>query len=50
MGGGSVMLTDQRKKELDQMTEEDVYYFWNIFTEEENKYIKLKEKQNKEVA
>jgi len=44
------MLTNQRKKELDQMTEEDVYYFWNIFTEEENKYIKLKEKQNKEVA
>lgn len=32
-------LTKDRKKELDRMSEEDVYYFWNIFTEEEREYI-----------
>lgn len=32
-------LTNDRKKELDRMSEEDVYYFWNIFTEEERQYI-----------
>ena len=32
-------LTEDRKKELDRMSEEDVYYFWNIFTEEERQYI-----------
>lgn len=32
-------LTKDRKKELDRMSEEDVYYFWNIFTEEERQYI-----------
>jgi hypothetical protein len=32
-------LTENRKKELDRMSEEDVYYFWNIFTEAERNYI-----------
>ena len=32
-------LTEDRKKELDRMSEEDVYYFWNIFNEEEREYI-----------
>lgn len=32
-------LTKDRKKELDRMSEQDVYYFWNIFTEEERQYI-----------
>ena len=32
-------LTDNRKKELDRMSEEDVYYFWNIFSEKERSYI-----------
>lgn len=32
-------ITEHRRKELDSMTEEDVYYFWNIFTENERRYI-----------
>jgi|OM-RGC.v1.038760958 hypothetical protein len=33
-------LTKQRKAELDNYSEEDVNYFWNIFTQEELDYLK----------
>ena len=32
-------LTKQRKAELDNYSEEDVNYFWNIFTQEELDYL-----------
>ena len=32
-------LTEARKKELDNYSEEDIYYFWNIFTQKELDYI-----------
>jgi hypothetical protein len=40
------MLTKQRKIELDNYSEEDINYFWNIFTQEEFDYIKQTEENN----
>ena len=36
-------LTKERKKEIDLYSEEDIYYFWGVFTEKELDYIKMKD-------
>lgn len=33
-------LTEERKKELDNYSEEQVQYLWNAFTQEELDYIR----------
>ena len=34
------ILTEERKRELDSYTEEQVMYLWNVFTQAELDYIR----------
>ena len=43
-------LTKQRKIELDNYSEEDINYFWNIFTQEELDYIEQTTYQNNQTG
>jgi len=42
------ILTEERKKELDSYTEEQVLYLWNVFTQAEVDYIEKTDQLNKE--
>jgi hypothetical protein len=44
----NIQLTESRKRELDRYSEEDVYYFWNIFTQDEKDYIEQTDQANKD--
>lgn len=42
------ILTEERKKELDSYTEEQVLYLWNVFTQAEVDYIEKTDQLNRE--
>ena len=44
----NIQLTESRKRELDRYSEEDVHYFWNIFTQDEKDYIEQTDQANKD--
>ena len=41
------ILTEERKKELDSYTEEQVLYLWNVFTQAEVDYIEKTDQLNR---
>jgi hypothetical protein len=43
------ILTEERKKELDSYTEEQVMYLWNVFTQSELDYIEKTDQKNREM-
>ena len=43
------VLTEERKRELDSYTEEQVMYLWNVFTQAELDYIEKTDQKNKEM-
>jgi len=43
------ILTEERKRELDSYTEEQVMYLWNVFTQDELDYIEKTDQKNKEM-
>ena len=43
------ILTEERKRELDSYTEEQVMYLWNVFTQTELDYIEKTDQKNKEM-
>ena len=44
------ILTEERKRELDSYTEEQVMYLWNVFTQAELDYIEETDQKNRELA
>ena len=44
------VLTEERKRELDSYTEEQVMYLLNVFTQPELDYIEKTDQKNREVA
>tara|TARA_R100001509_G_scaffold46329_1_gene25063 strand:+ start:559 stop:705 length:147 start_codon:yes stop_codon:yes gene_type:complete len=44
----NIKLTKSRKTQLDRYSEEDINFFYSIFTREEKEYIKKTEQENRE--